>query len=383
MRFVRVFVSVLVLLVVFFLNTSNSFAASYIDKEVDSKVTTESVKSASSLEELKNQIHQAMSKRQTSFTIEYTGNPNKLTENIKKIVEQIFTEDEYLNYDYRSYRYTWKNSGNRAVIDFNVSYFQTKEQLEYVNKRIQEILDDIIDPSMNDHEKVKAVHDYIVLNVKYDTTYNQSHNAAYFALKNGVTMCNGYSMLAYQMLEELGIPVRFISGRAGKENHVWNLVQLDGKWYHLDVTWDDPSPDEPGRVMYDYYLLSDQEIQKDHSWKEGGLNGLNPPYPQANTVYLNELVKLGEMELMENLGLHYLTSDWTVNENQLSSYLKGKLTNQEKSFSFRFVTSRSNEFQQMVSKATNGMRFKNLNWQIAEYQRTPEQDYIVNVTVGY
>lgn len=86
---------------------------------------------------------------------------------------------------------------------------------------------------------------------------------------------------------------------------------------------------------------------------------------------------------MENLGLHYLTSDWTVNENQLSSYLKGKLTNQEKSFSFRFVTSRSNEFQQMVSKAANGMRFKNLNWQMAEYQRTPEQDYIVNVTVGY
>lgn len=56
---------------------------------------------------------------------------------------------------------------------------------------------------MNDHEKIKAIHDYIVLHVQYDTSYNQAINAPYFALTNGKTLCNGYAMLAYDMLKKL------------------------------------------------------------------------------------------------------------------------------------------------------------------------------------
>ena len=43
-------------------------------------------------------------------------------------------------------------------------------------------------------------------------------------------------------------------------NHAWNLVQLDGQWYHVDVTWDDPAPDRYGQVLHDYFLVTDQEI---------------------------------------------------------------------------------------------------------------------------
>jgi hypothetical protein len=52
----------------------------------------------------------------------------------------------------------------------------------YVDKKIPEILAEIIDTDMNAHEKVKAVHDYLILHVEYDTTYNQDVNAPYFAL---------------------------------------------------------------------------------------------------------------------------------------------------------------------------------------------------------
>ena len=102
--------------------------------------------------------------------------------------------------------------------------------------------------------KIKAIHDYIITHVQYDTTMNQGVNAPYFALTQGKTLCQGYAMLFYQMAKEENIPVRLISGTAGskKIGHAWNLVQVDGVWYHLDATWDDPIPDVAGRTVYTY-----------------------------------------------------------------------------------------------------------------------------------
>ncbi|MEI0738920.1 hypothetical protein VQ056_23700 [Paenibacillus sp. JTLBN-2024] len=48
--------------------------------------------------------------------------------------------------------------------------------------------------------------------------------------------------------------------------HAWNLVLLDGKWYHLDTTWDDPAPDRKGEIGFGYYLRTDAQMKKDHAW---------------------------------------------------------------------------------------------------------------------
>ena len=55
------------------------------------------------------------------------------------------------------------------------------------------------------------------------------------------------------------------SGNYG-EGHAWNLVQLDGQWYHLDVTWNDPLPDRGNEVRYGYFLVSDTHLARDHTW---------------------------------------------------------------------------------------------------------------------
>ena len=47
--------------------------------------------------------------------------------------------------------------------------------------------------------------------------------------------------------------------------HMWNKVQLDGEWYNVDCTWDDPMGVEPGSVRYDYFLVSDKDISATHS----------------------------------------------------------------------------------------------------------------------
>jgi hypothetical protein len=62
-------------------------------------------------------------------------------------------------------------------------------------------------------------------------------------------------------------------------SHAWNMVNLCGTWFHVDATWDDPVPDEPGRVLYNYYNLSDTQMEADHYW-----DNLN--YPSASFDYV-------------------------------------------------------------------------------------------------
>ncbi|RAN85873.1 transglutaminase, partial [Bacillus sp. SRB_28] len=75
---------------------------------------------------------------------------------------------------------------------------------------------------MTDHEKVKVIHDWIVLNLSYDTSLKKY--TAYDGLVTGSTVCQGYSLLAYRMLERVGIDNRIVEGTAGGQLHAWNIV---------------------------------------------------------------------------------------------------------------------------------------------------------------
>lgn len=138
-----------------------------------------------------------------------------------------------------------------------------------------------VKPGMIDAEKALAIHDYLILNAKYDYanylngTIPFTSYTAYGILALGVGVCEGYAMAFSDLMTRLGIPVVKLTSSA--MNHAWNMVKLDGKWYHVDVTWDDPvSPakngwinddyDLEGRVDHRYFLLSDSAISKlDHS----------------------------------------------------------------------------------------------------------------------
>ena len=131
-----------------------------------------------------------------------------------------------------------------------------------IKNEIDCIIEDIITPEMSDYDKVKAVHDYIVLNCEYDyenyvnDTIPQDSYSPRGVLINKKAVCEGYAA---------------VSGKAssngdftGRVNHAWNRVEVGGVWYQIDVTWDDPVPDQKGKVRYKYFLLSDEEMNKTH-----------------------------------------------------------------------------------------------------------------------
>ena len=138
--------------------------------------------------------------------------------------------------------------------------------------RADEIVRELIKPGMNEFEREKAIHDYIVLNTRYDyenylngTVPNDSYSA-YGVFFKGTAVCQGYVHAAHLMLWLAGIESHIVTGVANGGDHAWNKVKIGGEYYNLDVTWDDPVPDEPGRVMYNYFNITDEELERDHVW---------------------------------------------------------------------------------------------------------------------
>ena len=153
---------------------------------------------------------------------------------------------------------------------------EIKKQSEEVDRLSEKAVKKITKPSMTDFEKEKAIHDYIVNITKYDrenfekgTTPIESHTA-YGVFVNKVAVCEGYAIAMKKMLDAVDIESLIVIGEAGGYNHAWNLVNLEGEWYHVDATWDDPvyivNEKQVDILSYDYFNLTDDEIKKTHKF---------------------------------------------------------------------------------------------------------------------
>ena len=213
----------------------------------------------SNYNELENIIMKQLNSINSDFGINYTGSIDKIDE----VMNSILDKDPYLKSTITSMRWTTSSySQNNHNINIEATHIITKSQRIAADKLIDDILSQIINPYMTDHEKVKAVHDYIVLNGEYDTS-NKNYSD-YELLTSGKSVCNGYAILTYNMLQKLDISVNLVFGSSKGQSHVWNLVKLGDYWYHLDTTWNDPLPNKENNVSYKYYMLTDEEIKKDH-----------------------------------------------------------------------------------------------------------------------
>lgn len=144
-----------------------------------------------------------------------------------------------------------------------------------MNNRVKQVIKSVIRSNMTKYEKVKAVHNWMIRNVKYDYyslmqgyVPEVSHTAKGALIKK-VAVCDGYAH-AYQMvMKKLKVPCRFVVGKSKGIGHAWNMVQLSGKWYHVDVTFDDPIVNGSNKnktPYYNYFLKSTSVMKKTHIW---------------------------------------------------------------------------------------------------------------------
>lgn len=150
-------------------------------------------------------------------------------------------------------------------IEINITKSYTEEEINKINNEVDKIIRENIKSSMDDKEKIKTIHDYIINNTKYDSDRSDRNiikyksNIAYGPLFEHYGICGGYTDTMALFLNKFNIPnFKIIS-----ENHIWNAVLLDGKWYHLDLTWDDPV-EATGKdtLQYNIFLISTKELEE-------------------------------------------------------------------------------------------------------------------------
>ncbi len=171
----------------------------------------------------------------------------------------------------------YDNSGNYTGQE-NYTAEQVQQMQAEFHSRAQWYLDKV-DDSMSDFDKALVLHDALALNAEYLIT-----GATYDLMVNGQGKCYGYSECYAYLLAQVGIDSEIVESRS--MNHQWNKVKLDGAYYHVDVTWDDPINDRPGKVGHTYFLLSDSAIE--------GLSGNSrhynyvSDYPSTDTRFDNK-----------------------------------------------------------------------------------------------
>lgn len=110
------------------------------------------------------------------------------------------------------------------------------------------------------------LHDLLCARVKYLSGSSKDPMlwTAYGALVNGEAVCEGYARAYQLLLYEFGINSTLVTGTANGEGHMWNIVNIDGKNYHVDVTWDDRN-DGGSPSFHAYFCLTDTQITATHS----------------------------------------------------------------------------------------------------------------------
>lgn len=155
-------------------------------------------------------------------------------------------------------------------------YEYNEEESKKIKAEMEPNYQKIIDGAKtqkNDFNKVKYVHDELIKNSTY-TKYSDEELHDYQSIisifKSGNTVCAGYTYGFKFIMDELGIEsiaTRDVSNDDESKNHIWNMVNLYGKWYNLDVTYDGELS-KGSSIAYNYFLKSNEEFYTTHKMQK-------------------------------------------------------------------------------------------------------------------
>lgn len=174
---------------------------------------------------------------------------------------ELFYADNTVTYFYNS-----RDHVTKVELSYNMDAEERAESLRAYEREVDYIVS-LVDPTLSEVEKALFVHDYLIASFAYDTEVSNFDALSLFRERSGV--CQAYSLAYMAVLRGLGMDAVLVT--SDEMNHAWNLVQIDGTWYHVDLSFDDPSPDRTGRVLHENFLLDDNDIKNTptphYGWK--------------------------------------------------------------------------------------------------------------------
>lgn len=186
-------------------------------------------------------------------------------------------------------------SGGIALAFVNLHYddfANTPEKYQACLSAMQAAADQLLDgirgnAALTELQKALLLHDRLAVWAEYDGRAfskteqmpYESHTAS-GALGKRVAVCQGYAMAYMYLLEQVGIRSTYCS--SNNLNHGWNIVYLDGKAYHVDVTWDDPTLDWKGHVDHKNFLRSTAAMMTNHKANDYDTTPTDTTYDAAD-----------------------------------------------------------------------------------------------------
>ena len=142
------------------------------------------------------------------------------------------------------------------------------------------VIQSYISADMSDYDKELALHDWMIdwgsydsdtLNHQQNAQPNPDHDNPYGFLIGKKGICLGYTSTFQLFMDMVGIPCMTVHGTAYSktQEHAWNMVSLDGEWYCVDVTWDDPTTYSSVSRMtaHMYFNVTSEFLRgRDHQW---------------------------------------------------------------------------------------------------------------------
>ena len=205
-------------------------------------------------------------------------------------LKDVFTAVLYDNPDMFWVDYEYDYMVYSDSVAFSPKYRLTEDEVktmqDSVNDKIDEIMTEV-NKLDSDYEKELYIHDYIIENTEYDiSTLEKMGDTVYSVLVSGKSICEGYARTVQILLDKLGIENYLVTGDTESDGeilpHMWNIVNIDGDNYHLDVTWDDLNDEFD--TVYFYFNVTDEYISRDH-YK------INPQNNNCNSTKSNYFVK--------------------------------------------------------------------------------------------
>ena len=273
---------------------------------------------------------------------------NSITLNIRN-----FKAEEYELSQLKSYDVSTTAKGNvnedRARITYSFEYnpnykmlrvlanekLYSKLDLEekQVYSAVKQTTEDIIKDCKTEYDRELAIHNFITDSYKYGpagtNVPRRAHTITGIVMdKEGI--CEAYANLFYMMCRLAKLDVQFVTGSANGIGHMWVMIKLDGDYYHVDVTSDDPAPDVPYRERYDYFNVTDEDIARTHTWER-------EDYPRCTADKYN----------------YHIYNDYVVStREELEKFINENLNAGKTAFTFRtrnFIINSAEEIKKLTT----------------------------------
>lgn len=151
-------------------------------------------------------------------------------------------------------------------VDIKINKKYSDNDIKKINNELNKIIEEL---HINDYddvkEKIKVFHDYIVDTNTYDNDKVDNNDNTYHSdtaigtLFEGKSICSGYTDTMSLFLDKLNI----LNTRVATKDHVWNALYNNGKWLHIDLTWDDPVTSSNSNIIqYNYFMIDTDELNR-------------------------------------------------------------------------------------------------------------------------